>query len=74
MTVALNHEEIKEINHWEEINYLSEKDDQKKFEKNNLTIDLMLCKLKKKKIYPASKYWSPGRPEDVHLQFPQDIP
>ena len=23
---------------------------------------------------PASKYWFPGRPEDVPLQRPQDVP
>ena len=23
---------------------------------------------------PAGKYWSPGRPEDVPLQRPQDVP
>ena len=25
-------------------------------------------------IYTAGKYWSPGRPEDVPLQRPQDVP
>ena len=25
-------------------------------------------------INPAGKYWSPGRPEDVPLQRPQDVP
>ena len=25
-------------------------------------------------IYPASKYWSPGRPKDVPLQRPQYVP
>ena len=29
---------------------------------------------KAKKTNPASKYWSPGRPEDVPLQRPQDVP
>ena len=24
--------------------------------------------------YPAGKYWSPGRPEDVPLQRPQNVP
>ena len=26
------------------------------------------------KIMPAGEYWSPGRPEDVPLQRPQDVP
>ena len=25
-------------------------------------------------LNPAGKYWSPGRPEDVPLQRPQDVP
>ena len=25
-------------------------------------------------IFPAGKYWSPGRPEDVPLQRPEDVP
>ena len=25
-------------------------------------------------IYPASKYWSPGRPKNVPLQRPQYVP
>ena len=25
-------------------------------------------------INPAGRYWSPGRPEDVPLQRPQDVP
>ena len=24
--------------------------------------------------HPAGKYWSPGRPEDVPLQRPQNVP
>ena len=27
-----------------------------------------------KVIVPAGKYWSPGRPEDVPHQRPQDVP
>ena len=66
VTVALNYEEIKKepqritkikpfINkyHWEGINYSSEKDDWKKFEKNNVTIALNVLYAKKEKIYPA---------------------
>ena len=26
------------------------------------------------KHFPAGKYWSPGRPEDVPVQRPQDVP
>ena len=26
------------------------------------------------RIYPAGKYWSPGRPKDVPFQRPQDVP
>ena len=38
---------------WEIINFLSEKDDQKKFEKNNVTIALNVLYSKKEKIHPA---------------------
>ena len=38
---------------WEGIHYSSEKDDQKKFEKNNVTIALNVLYAKKEKIYPA---------------------
>ena len=38
---------------WEEINYPSEKDDWKNFEKNNLKITLNFLYAKKEKIYPA---------------------
>ena len=38
---------------WERINYPSEKDDWKKFEKNNVTIALNVLYAKKEKIYPA---------------------
>ena len=66
VTVALNYEEIGKhaewitktkpvINklNWEEINFLSEKVDWKKFEKNNATIALNALYAKKEKIYPA---------------------
>ena len=66
VTVALNHEEIKKdpqritkikpfINQYncERINFPSEKDDWENFEKNNVTIAPNVCKLKKKKKYPA---------------------
>ena len=36
---------------WEGINFLSEKDDWKKFEKNNMTIVLNVLNEKKEKIY-----------------------
>ena len=38
---------------WEGINYPSEKDDWKKFEKSNVTIALNVLSAKKEKIYPA---------------------
>ena len=38
---------------WERINYPSEKDDWKKFEKNNVTIALNVLYAKKEKIHPA---------------------
>ena len=25
-------------------------------------------------FFPSGKYWSPGRPEDVPIQRPQDLP
>ena len=66
VTVALNYEEIKKdpqritktkpfINkyYWETINFPSEKDDLKKFEKNNVTIALNVLYAKQEKIYPA---------------------
>ena len=66
VTVALNYEEIKKdsriitkikpfINryNWEGINFPSEKDDWKTFEKNNVTIVLNVLHTKKEKLYPA---------------------
>ena len=38
---------------WEEINYSSEKDDQKNFQKNNVAIVLNVLYTKKEKMYPA---------------------
>ena len=65
VTVALNHEEIKkdlqritkikpftDTCMWEGINYTSEKDDQKRFEKNSLMIILYVFMLKTKYILP----------------------
>ena len=63
-TVALNHEKIGKLPeriskikslinkyYWEGINYISEKDDWKMFQKNNLTIALnVLCAKKEKYI------------------------
>ena len=66
VTVTLNHEEIKKdpqritkikpfINkyNWEGTNFPSEKDDWKKFEKNNVTIAINVLYAQKEKIYPA---------------------
>ena len=65
VTVALNHEEIGKhaeriikiklfINkyQWERINFPSEKDDWKTFEKNNVTIKFNVLYAKKEKKYP----------------------
>ena len=65
VTAVLNHEEIGKnperikkpfINKykWEGINFPSEKDDWKKFEKNKVTIAHNVLYAKKEKIYPAS--------------------
>ena len=64
LTVALNHKTLAghsegitklkpfiKKNNWEGINYLSEKDDRKKCEKNNLTIALNVLFAKNEKIY-----------------------
>ena len=66
VTVVLNHEErekspermtkIKPFIYkykWEGINFPSEKDDWKNFEKDNVTIALNVLYAKKEKIYPA---------------------
>ena len=66
VTVALNYEEIKKdprritkikpfLNryNWERITFPSEKNDWKKFDKNNVTITLNVLYAKKENIYPA---------------------
>ena len=67
VTAASNHEEIKKKNsqkipktkafinkyNWEEITYLSQKDVQKKFQKNQGAIALNVLYAKKEKIYPT---------------------
>ena len=66
VTFALNHEEIKKYpkritkiklfmdkHNQEEINYSSEKDDWKKFEKNNLTISLDVLYATNEETYPS---------------------
>ena len=66
VTVALNHEEIKKDPrritkikpfsnryNWERITFPSEKNDWKKFDKNNVTITLNVLYAKKENIYPA---------------------
>ena len=66
VTVALDHKEIKKYlqrktiikcfinnDNWEAIIFPSEKDDWKKFKKNNLTIALNYLYAKKEKVYPA---------------------
>ena len=79
--VALNYEEMKKdsqkitiikpfINksNREEINFLLEKDDWKRFEKNNITVALNVLYAKKEKIYPASvSKQSPNRAKQVIL-------
>ena len=85
VTVALNNEEIKKdpqritnikpfINkyNWEGINFLSQKDDWKKFEKNNVTIALNVLYAKKEKIYHAyvSKHNSNREKQVILLMIP----
>ena len=66
VTVALNYKEIKNdlqritkikpfINkyNWERINFLSQKNDWRKLEKNSVTVALNVLYAKKEKIYPA---------------------
>ena len=63
LTVSLNYDEIKigsqgitkikpfiDKQNWKGINFPSEKDDWKKFERNNVTLLLMFCMLRKKYI------------------------
>ena len=76
-TVALNHEEtgnhIERITkvkpfigkyNWGRINFPSEKDDWKKFEKNTLSIALNVFDAKKEKIYPAYVSMYNSNPEN----------
>ena len=41
---------------------------------NNYYINIVETTSGKPPSSPAGKYWSPGRPEDVPLQRPQDVP
>ena len=85
VTVMLNHEEIKKdlqriikikllINkyNWEGISFSSEKDDWKKFEKNNVTIAGNVLYVKKEKIYPTyvSKNISNREKQVIILMIP----
>ena len=85
VTVTLNYKEIKKdpqritkikpfINkcNWEGRNHLSEKDDWKKFEKNNVTILPNVVYTKKEKIYPAyvSKHNSHREKQVILLMIP----
>ena len=80
-----NHEEIKKdpqritkikafINkyNWEEIHFPSEKDDWKKFKKNNLAIVLNALYVKQDKIHPVyvSKYNSNSELQTILLMIP----
>ena len=42
-------------------------------DKINLNRNNKYVVLSNHSIYPASKYWSPGRPKDVPLQRPQYV-
>ena len=57
---------------WEGINFPSEKDDWKKFEKNNVTIALNVLHAKKEKIYPTyvSKHNSNREKQVILLIIP----
>ena len=85
VTVALNHEEIGKnperitkiklfINKykWEGINFLSEKDDWKKIEKNKIKIALNTLYAKKERIYSAyvSKYNANREKQVILLMIP----
>ena len=56
---------------WEGINFPSEKDDWKKFEKNNLRIALNILYAKKEKIYPA--YISSREEQVILLMIPNAL-
>ena len=57
---------------WEEINFPSQKDNWRKFEKNNVTIALNVLYAKKQKIYPAYvlKYNSDHEKQVILLMIP----
>ena len=57
---------------WEGIHFPSEKDEWRKFEKNNITIALNVLYVKKQKIYPAyvSKYNSNRERQVILLMIP----
>ena len=57
---------------WEGINYPSQKDDWKKFEKNNVKITLNVFHAKKEKIYPTyvSKRNSDREKQVIFLMMP----
>ena len=85
VTFTLNYEQIKKAlqqitktkpfiskYNWEGINFPSEKDDWKKFEKNNVKIALNVLYAKKEKMYPAyvSKSNSNREKEVILLMIP----
>ena len=59
---------------WERINYPSKIDDWKKFEKNDLTIDLIILYTKEKEIIPAyiSKHNSTREKQIILLMIPNE--
>ena len=56
------------------INFLSEKDDCKKIEKNNVTIVLNILHVRKEKIYPAyvSKHNSNREKQPILFMIPKE--
>ena len=59
---------------WEGINFASQKDDWRKFEKNNVTISLNVLYAKQEKIYPAyvSKHNSNREKQVIILMIPNE--
>ena len=57
---------------WKEMDFLSEKSDWKKFEKNNVAIALNVLYVKKEEIYPdyVSKNDSDCEKQVIHLMIP----
>ena len=57
---------------WKGKNFSGQKDNSKKIENNNVTISLIFCKPKKKKIYPAyvSKHNSDRKKQIILLLIP----